>query len=117
MVNDQAYFFLPPRPERTHLISLLEILARAQVALGTSFAELLRRASVNLTWGATLTVITGRESEVLFDTLVYLQRAGFAVALVLVQPGRPSAELKKRDGLLNVPIHRVWRESDLEAWQ
>jgi uncharacterized protein (DUF58 family) len=117
MVNDQAYFFLPPRPERTHLISLLEVLARAQAASGTSFAELLRRASVNLTWGATLTVITGRESKVLFDTLVYLQRAGFAVALVLVQPGRPSAELKKRAGLLNVPIHRVWRESDLETWR
>ncbi|NIN74495.1 MAG: hypothetical protein GTO34_04905, partial [Xanthomonadales bacterium] len=77
---------------------------------------LLRRESVNLSWGATLTVITGRESEALFDTLVYLRRAGFAVALILVQSGRPSAELRKRSDLLNLPIHRVWREQDLEMW-
>ncbi len=71
---------------------------------------------MNLSWGATLTVITGRESEALFDTLVYLRRAGFAVALILVQSGRPSAELRKRSDLLNLPIHRVWREQDLEMW-
>jgi hypothetical protein len=72
---------------------------------------------VNLSWGATLAVITGRESEALFDTLVYLRRAGFAVALILVQPARPSAELQKRGDLLGVQIHRIWREGDLEAWR
>jgi hypothetical protein len=94
----------------------LEVLARVQVAPEASFAELLRRAGVDLAWGATLTVITGRESEALFDTLLNLRRAGFAVALILVQPGRPSAELRKRSDLLNLPVHRVWRERDLETW-
>ncbi len=117
MLNDQVQFFLPPRSERAHLMSLLEVLARIQIASEMSFVELLRRASVDLAWGATLTVITGSESEALFDTLVYLRRAGFAVALILVQSGRPSAELRKRADLLNLPIHRVWRELDLEMWQ
>jgi uncharacterized protein (DUF58 family) len=117
MLNDQIQFFLPPRSERAHLMSLLEVLARIQVASEMPFVELLRRASVDLAWGATLTVITGGESEALFDTLVYLRRAGFAVALILVQSGRPSAELRKRADLLNLPIHRVWRELDLEMWQ
>jgi hypothetical protein len=36
--------------------------------------------------------------------------------LVLVQPGRPSAELQKRASLLKLPVHRVWRERDLEGW-
>jgi hypothetical protein len=98
-------------------MSLLEVLARVQVTSQAPFAELLRRASVNLAWGATVTVITGRESERLFDTLVYLRRAGFAVALILVQPGRPSAELRERSDLLHLPVHRVWREADLEAWR
>jgi hypothetical protein len=71
---------------------------------------------VDLAWGATLTVITGRESEALFDTLLNLRRAGFAVALILVQSGRPSTELRKRSDLLNLPVHRVWRERDLETW-
>ncbi|MGA9348606.1 MAG: DUF58 domain-containing protein [Anaerolineae bacterium] len=117
LLDDQARFFLPPRPERAHLMSLLEVLARVQITSATPFADLLRQEGVNLSWGATLAVITGRESEELFDTLVYLRRAGFAVALILVQSARPSAELQKRADLLGVPIHRVWSERDLETWQ
>jgi len=114
--KEQAQFLLPPRSERAHLMSLLEVLARVQVASGTSFVDLLRRESVKLSWGTTLSVITGRESEELFDTLVYLRQAGFAVALILVRSAPPSAELQKRANLLGVPIHRIWRERDLEAW-
>jgi uncharacterized protein (DUF58 family) len=117
LLDDQARFFLPPRSERAHLMSLLEVLARVRITSGVPFVDLLRRESVNLSWGATLTVITGRESEALFDTLVYLRRAGFAVALILVQPARLSAELQKRGNLLGVPIHRIWRERDLEGWR
>ena len=117
LLDEQARFFLPPRSERAHLMSLLEVLARAQLTAETSFAEVLRRESVNLSWGATLTIITGRESGALFDTLVYLQRAGFAVALILVQPAHPSAALQKRADLLGVPVHRVWAEQELEAWR
>ncbi|NIU61293.1 MAG: DUF58 domain-containing protein [Pseudomonas stutzeri] len=115
--DGRTRFYLPPRSERAHLMELLEVLARAQVTESTSFAELLRRESARLPWGATLAVITGRESEPLFDSLVSLRRAGFAVALILVQPGRPSAELRRRADLLGVPIHRAWRERDLEAWR
>lgn len=117
LLNDRARFFLPPRPERAHLMSLLEVLARVQVTSAVPFVELLRRVSVDLSWGATVTIITGRESEAIFDTLVHLRRAGFSVALILVQPGRPSPDLQKRSDLLGVPIHRVWQERDLEVWQ
>jgi uncharacterized protein (DUF58 family) len=113
----QARFFLPPRSERAHLMSLLEVLARVQIAPVTPLADLLRRESVNLPWGATLVVISGRESETLFDTLIYLRRVGMTVALILVQPSRPSVELEKRADLLGVPIHRLWREQDLEVWR
>jgi hypothetical protein len=107
--------FLPPRPGRGHLINLLEMLARVQVTSTSPFAERLRRESVQLSWGATLVVITGRESEPLFDTLVYLRRAGFAVALILVQPGRPSDQLRQQADLMGVAVYRVWREGDLSS--
>ena len=116
LLEEQVRFFLPPGSERTHLMSLLEVLARAQVASGTSFLDLLRRESLRLAWGATLLVITGRESASLFDMLVYLRRAGFAVALVLVQPDRPSAELQKQADQLKLAVYRVWRAQDLEGW-
>lgn len=117
LVGDRARFFLPPRRERAHLMNLLEVLARVQVTSDTFFAEFLRRESVRLPWGATLAVITGRESEALLDALVHLRYAGFAVALILVQPGCPSPELKARADLLAMPIYRVWAERDLEAWR
>jgi uncharacterized protein (DUF58 family) len=115
--GQQVRFYLPPRPERAHLMSLLEVLARVQVASEAPFADLLRRQSVDLAWGATLSVITGRESDALLDTLVYLKRTGFAVALILIQPGRPRADLHAQASLLGVPIHRVWHDHDLEAWE
>jgi len=117
LLDNGARFFLPPRSERAHLMSLLEVLARVRVTSAAPFVDLLRRESVNLPWGATLALITGRESEPLFDTLVYLRRAGFAVALILVRSPLPSAELQKRADLLGVPTHRVWYERDLETWR
>jgi uncharacterized protein (DUF58 family) len=113
----RTHFYLPPRSERAHLMNVLEVLARVQITSEVSLTGLLRRASMDLPWGATISVITGRESVELFDSIVYLRRAGFAVALVLVQPSHPSAEIRKRADLLNVPIHRVWEERDLETWQ
>jgi uncharacterized protein (DUF58 family) len=115
--GQQVRFYLPPRPERAHLMSLLEVLARVQVASEAPFADLLRRQSVDLAWGATLSVITGRESDALLDTLVYLKRTGYAVALILIQPGRPRADLHAQASLLGVPIHRVWHDRDLEVWE
>jgi uncharacterized protein (DUF58 family) len=117
VLDEQVRFFLAPRSERAHLMNVLEVLARVQVSNSTSFVDLLRRESVRLSWGATMLVITGRETEELFETLMYLRRAGFAVTLVLVQPGRPSAELRQRAELLSVPVHRVWQERDLKSWR
>lgn len=117
LLDQQTQFFLPPRSERAYLMGLLEVLARVQIASVTPFADLLRRESVNLSWGATLVIISGQESEDLFDTLIYLRRSGMTVALILIQPSRPSDELQKRADLLNIPIHRLWRDKDLEAWR
>jgi uncharacterized protein (DUF58 family) len=113
LLEGKTRFFLPPSPERGHLMNLLEVLARVDVAPAAPVADLLRRERVNLSWGATLVVVTGRETEELYDSVVSLRRAGFAVALILVQPAAPSAELKQRAELLGVQVHRVWRERDL----
>ncbi len=117
LLDQQTRFFLPPRSERAHLMGLLEVLARVQVAPVTPFADLLRRESVNLSWGATLVVISGQESQDLFDTLIYLRRVGMTAALILIQPNRPSDDMQKRADLLNIPIHRLWKAQDLEAWR
>ena len=116
-MDDRVQFFLPPRSERAHLISLLEVLARVRATTDAPFTELLRRQSVHLPWGATLVIITGSESQALFDTLLYLRRSGFAISLILVQPTRSPAGLEEQASLLNMPVHRIWQKQDVETWR
>lgn len=106
-------FYLPPRSERTHLMSILEVLARVQMTDATAFLSMVREESLRLSWGSTIAIITGREYEELQDTLAYLQRTGFAVSLVLVQPAQPDPELYGRAQLLGIPVQRIWKEQDL----
>lgn len=130
-------FALPPRAGQGQLMRLLEVLACAQVISGSesaaalekttvtgsssvaaepataSFAALLREMAGDLPWGATLSIITGSERQELLDTLFYLRRAGFAVVLILVQPGRAPASITV--GRQSVPVYRVWEERDVGA--
>jgi uncharacterized protein (DUF58 family) len=126
-------FSLPPRSGRGHLMQVLEVLARAQAVPGgssasggkgasgggsggrTPFVELLRQGGANLSWGSTIAIVTGRESEELLDTLFHLRRAGFAVSLILVQSGFGLSGPRSRSEHLGVPVYRVWEESDLES--
>jgi uncharacterized protein (DUF58 family) len=106
---------LRPRRERAHVTLLLDTLACIQLAPGTPVATLLDEARVQLAWGTTLAIVTPRPDAALFATLARLRRGGFAVALVLVQPGQLPANLRAQAGLLGVPVRRVWDEHDLEA--
>lgn len=111
-----AHFSLPPRRERTHLMNLLEVLARVQPVPNpaTSFLDFLRRETTRLSWGATVIVISGAESESLYETLAYLRSANFAPALILVMPQAPGSDFRQT-ALGKLPVYRVWREAELEA--
>lgn len=114
-ISKGRQFYLPPRLERSHLIQMLEVLARVQTAQDIPFIELLQRERGRMAWGTTMTIITGHESQELFETLIGLQRSGFMVALVLVQP-RHTQDMQRL-----VPrgtaIYRVWNEKDVEVLQ
>ncbi|MCJ7552203.1 MAG: DUF58 domain-containing protein, partial [Anaerolineae bacterium] len=126
-------FSLPPRRERAHLMSILEVLARAKSYAGAADAEqaplalpeFLRTQSLGLSWGTTVIVITGKESEALLESLLYLKQRGFAVALLLVMPPPPESSIglpvasaataeRSRNTAIGLPVYRVWREEELE---
>ncbi len=127
-------FSLPLRRERTHLMSILEVLARAKSYAVVEDAEraplplpeFLRVQSLGLSWGATIIVITGSESEDLLESLLYLRQRGFAVALLLVMPPPPESPTpaapavtataeRSRTTVVGLPVYRVWREEELET--
>jgi hypothetical protein len=60
-----------------------------------------------------MTIITGSENQELFDTLIGLQRSGFMLALILVQPKQTPnlPEVAPR----GVSVYRVWNERDVEV--
>jgi hypothetical protein len=113
---------LPPRGERAHLIGILEVLARAQTYRRRPdlddellpLDDFLRHESVRLSWGATILVITGSETDELLDSLVYLRHQGLAVALVLVMPQPPGKDKEAQAEALHIPVYRVWREREVE---
>ncbi len=113
--NSVTAFSLPPRRERAHLMNILEVLARAQTtpAPALPFLDFLRKETTRLSWGATVIVVTGVESDPLYEMLAYLRGAGFAVALILVMP--PASADAQRQTIGTLPVYRVWREAHLET--
>lgn len=100
-------FSLPPGNRPAHLVTMLEVLARIQTVPGEHFAALLREVGVALPWGTTLLAISGAQSQVLTDTLLYLRRLGLAVALLLVHPAEMSLAVPQ------IPTYTISTDADL----
>jgi uncharacterized protein (DUF58 family) len=121
LVQDPAQMpSLPLRKGREHLMHILDLLARVELATageGTPFLPLLRRRSLGLPWGSTVVVITSRECEGLLDTLLVLRRRGLAVILVLTCPDRDFALTVQRSHQIGVQTLQIWREQDMDVWR
>ena len=81
---------------------------------GHPFAPLLRRDWLDLPWGGTVVVITGRADLPLTEALLQLRRGGLAVALILIgstgaatEPGWAAPP--------GVAVYTVRSERDLEV--
>jgi hypothetical protein len=93
-------------------------LARVEGTEGSDFAKHLRQETVNLSWGATLIIITSVETEALAQIIFLLKHSGFRITLILIQPASyvyPRADSQVQ--ALGIPVFRVTREKDVEAWQ
>lgn len=111
---------LPPRKGKGHLMNCLDLLARIEASdaiEGLPFTALLRQASLGLSWGSTLVIITGMEDEALMPTLVHLRRRGFLAILVLVDPDADFYRTKARAQQIAVPVYRILREQHLDVWK
>ncbi|MBN1260885.1 MAG: DUF58 domain-containing protein [Anaerolineae bacterium] len=114
LIERRVRLVLAPRTERVHLMSVLEILARIDIAYGEEdFPDLLRRESKTLPWGTTLVVVTPAVDVPLMAALLSLARSGFALAVILVQRALPAPALKAELAQLGITLHHVWREEQL----
>jgi uncharacterized protein (DUF58 family) len=111
---------LPLRKGREHLMHILDLLARLQVAPegeAVPFLDLLSHKSLGLPWGSTMIVITSREVEGLLEALLTLRRRGLLVLLVLTLPERGFTSTAQRAAQVGISALRIWSEQDLDVWR
>jgi uncharacterized protein (DUF58 family) len=105
---------------REHLMHLLDLLARIEVAAQAEappFLEVVGRESLGLPWGSTAVLITTRRGEGLFDTLLALRRRGLGVILVMTCPGPDLALTTRRAEQIGVQAYCVESERDMGMWR
>ena len=106
---------LPIRQGQAHLMRLLEILARVELADTQPLTALLGRQRPQLPWGATLLIIAGRESEGLPEAVLAARHAGFPVVLLLTDFMAPSGRIERQQETLGIPVYRVRASRDLRT--
>lgn len=108
---------LLPRKGRNHLMRILDILARVQSMQGVAFTDLLHDASLFLTWGTTLILITGQADEIIYNEIFRLRQAGFSIVLVLIGHTPDVSEAKLRGQQFGFPVYHFRNELDLDIWR
>lgn len=105
--SDQRLKILPSR-DPNHLRHMLEALAAITSFVTTPIETLLRQESVNLSWGATLVVISGIITEELLAEMIRLRRVGRRLALIsLDEKWEPDASR-----LEGITVRKVKSESE-----
>ena len=103
---------LPMRSGRAHLMSVLEVLGRIDTREVETFSSLVQRVTLNLPWGCSVLMVSGTGDDLLGHVL-RLRRAGFAVAVILVDY---HVDLRRRGEQLEhagAAVYRVGQTGDL----
>ena len=108
---------LPSHRGQEQLMHILDLLARVQASEGIPFADMLRQASLHLTWGGTGIIISGHADETLFESMLLMKRSGFHVVLILLDPKTPFTLIQQRAQEVSIRAYQVWQESDLDVWR
>jgi uncharacterized protein (DUF58 family) len=108
---------LNPGRGQSHLLQILDLLARVRLCEGISFADTLRRASLALSWGGTAIVVAPDIGEDLFAVLLWMKRRGLHLSVMLTDPQQPFGVFQARAAQVGIGAHLVWQESDLDRWR
>ncbi|MFN2153318.1 MAG: DUF58 domain-containing protein [Anaerolineales bacterium] len=109
--------YLPPRKGKSHLMRVLEVMARIDTTKGSSLIEKIRRRRHFLAWGTTLIVITGGADDELLQELYQARRSGQNAILVLVGPVAYAADIKNRASRYGIQTVSILNERGLDIWR
>ena len=115
--GQESFLGLDPGRGQGHLLQLLDILARVRLCHSLSFVETVRKASLGLTWGATVIIITPDVDDELFSLLLWLKQRGLHLVLLVTDPQQAFRQVQQRAAQVNISALLVWQESDLDMWR
>ena len=108
---------VPMRRGQSHLMRILELLARVEVRETAALADLVGRERVNLPWGSTMALITPQVDDALFGSLFAAQRTGLNIMLILTGPVAGVQNIRQRVNLSGIPLYHIQDEDDLNQWR
>ncbi len=108
---------IPPRHGQSHLMNILEVLARIQVAETYSLTQTIFRETSNLAWGTTLLVITPKFDDAFFESLFHADRSGLKSVLIPCGPVSGVENIRKKADYFGFPLFQVFNERDLDMWR
>lgn len=108
---------LQPRRGRDHLMKILELLARVEPMPAAPFAGWLPQATLRLSWGVTLPVITPEASDEIVQALHRLVRAGFNPVLIVTTRVSQFGQVRARARQLGYIAYNVAATPDLDIWR
>jgi uncharacterized protein (DUF58 family) len=109
--------YLPPRKGKSHLMHVLEVMARIDTTKGSSLIEKIRHQRHFLAWGTTLIVITGGADDELLQELYQARRSGQNAILVLAGPVAYAADIKNRASRYGIQTVSILNERGLDIWR
>lgn len=101
---------------RQHLMEILALLSRVSLLEGEDIGEELRTASLKLSWGSTLVVVTGKGGRDLTRSLLERKKAGHNVAAIFtdtLEAGR-STSFAQAAG---IQAHTVTGKEGMHVWR
>ena len=109
--------YLPPRKGKSHLMRMLELMARVDTIQVSPLVEKIRHQRHFLTWGTTLIVITGSVEDALLDELYQAGRSGQSAILVLAGPVAYARETKNRASYYGIQTVSIPNERGFNIWR
>lgn len=118
LLSHPAYYEMAmpiaPHTGRTHLMSVLEILARVEMNENASFTTWAPGACLPLSWGVTILTLTARGDEAVCQMLHRLVRAGYNPVLLVIDPAANFGLVRERARRLGFRAYPLAGRADLE---
>ena len=97
---------LSPGSGRAHLIQMLALLGRLELAQEGDLAEMLTRATTGLGWGSTVVIISGQRAREMLPCALGLRQRGLNVAMVIAGALPDDLALARRHGITAYDLGR-----------